>query len=69
LNVRQRDACRRIAHLFCELSTRFNVVDLVDNASFRFPISQATLGAAVARDAGLKLAVCCVAFATMGARA
>src|SRR3954463_15112417 len=47
LNVGQRDAYRRIAHLFCELYTRLNAVGLVDGAAFRFPVSQATLSEAV----------------------
>jgi CRP-like cAMP-binding protein len=47
LNVGQREAYRRIAHLFCELYTRLHAVGLVDDSSFRFPISQAMLGEAV----------------------
>jgi CRP-like cAMP-binding protein len=47
LNVGQREAYRRIAHLFCELYTRLKAVGLVHNDTFRFPISQLMLGEAV----------------------
>ncbi|MGI8610670.1 MAG: Crp/Fnr family transcriptional regulator [Sphingomicrobium sp.] len=44
LNVGQRDALQRIAHLFCELCVRLRVVKLVDeDHSFRLPLTQTEL--------------------------
>lgn len=44
LNVGQRDALQRLAHLFCELSVRLSVVKLVDdNETFSMPLTQAEL--------------------------
>ena len=44
LNVGQRDALQRIAHLFCELCVRLSVVKLVDaNGTFILPLTQAEL--------------------------
>lgn len=44
LNVGQRDALQRLAHLFCELCVRLSVVKLVDdNESFAMPLTQAEL--------------------------
>ena len=44
LNIGQRDAVQRLAHLFCELSVRLNVVKLVDDhGSFAMPLTQAEL--------------------------
>lgn len=41
LNVGQRDALRRISHLFCELCVRLRVVNLVDqNDTFVMPLTQ-----------------------------
>ncbi|MBA3526660.1 MAG: Crp/Fnr family transcriptional regulator [Sphingomonas sp.] len=44
LNVGQRFALQRVAHLFCELCVRLSVVGLVDDAeSFSLPLTQAEL--------------------------
>jgi CRP-like cAMP-binding protein len=44
LNVGQRSALERIAHLFCELCVRLTVVGLVDDEeSFTMPLTQAEL--------------------------
>lgn len=44
LNVGQRNAIQRLAHLFCELSVRLRVVKLVDQSeSFALPLTQAEL--------------------------
>jgi CRP-like cAMP-binding protein len=43
LNVGQRDALQRLAHLFCELCVRLSVVDLVDNGTFVMPMTQSEL--------------------------
>lgn len=44
LNVGQRNALQRLAHLFCELSVRLSVVNLVDDtATFSLPVTQAEL--------------------------
>jgi CRP-like cAMP-binding protein len=44
LNVGQRDALQRLAHLFCELCVRLSVVNLVDESeTFSFPLTQAEL--------------------------
>ena len=45
LNIGQRDAFERIAHLFCELWVRLQVVGLVDaDDSFELPLTQEGLG-------------------------
>jgi CRP-like cAMP-binding protein len=45
LNVGQRFALQRVAHLFCELSVRLSVVSLVDqDGSFAMPLTQSELG-------------------------
>lgn len=45
LNVGQRNALQRLAHLFCELCVRLNVVQLVDDTgTFVLPLTQAELG-------------------------
>ena len=44
LNVGQRDALQRLAHLFCELCVRLGVVKLVDDKDgFEMPLTQAEL--------------------------
>jgi CRP-like cAMP-binding protein len=44
LNVGQRSALQRIAHLFCELCVRLTVVGLVDeHETFTLPLTQAEL--------------------------
>ncbi len=44
LNVGQRDALQRLAHLFCELCVRLSVVGLVDDSeTFAMPLTQAEL--------------------------
>lgn len=44
LNVGQRDALQRLAHLFCELCVRLRVVGLVDETgAFQLPLTQAEL--------------------------
>ena len=42
--IGRRDARGRIAHLFCELFSRFRAVDLTDGNAFRMPITQAEIG-------------------------
>ncbi|TKV78940.1 Crp/Fnr family transcriptional regulator [Bradyrhizobium elkanii] len=42
-NLGSRAALPRVAHLFCELATRFEMVGLLDNDSFRFPLTQQDL--------------------------
>ncbi|MCA1402543.1 Crp/Fnr family transcriptional regulator [Bradyrhizobium sp. BRP56] len=42
-NLGSRAALPRIAHLFCELATRFEMVGLLDNDTFRLPLTQQDL--------------------------
>lgn len=42
-----RTGSRRMAHLFCEMHTRMDVVGLVEDGSFAFPLTQAELGEAL----------------------
>lgn len=44
LNIGQRSAYERIAHLICELFSRLRVVGLTDGNSFDFPLTQQDLG-------------------------
>ena len=44
LNVGQREALRRIGHLFCELLARLRVVGLVTNNSYELPLTQTEIG-------------------------
>jgi CRP-like cAMP-binding protein len=44
VNLGQRDALHRIAHLFCELHLRMDSVGLVEEDTFSLPITQAELG-------------------------
>jgi CRP-like cAMP-binding protein len=44
LNVGQRDAYGRLAHLFCEMLMRSDAVGLSRGESFPFPVSQGELG-------------------------
>ena len=43
-NALRREPFERIAHLFCELWLRMNVVGLVDGRSFDLPLTQTELG-------------------------
>lgn len=47
LNLGSRSAAERIAHLFCELLARLQVVDLASAESYAFPVSQSELSATV----------------------
>lgn len=40
LSLGQRSAISRIAHLFCELLVRLEIVGLVDGSSYEFPLTQ-----------------------------
>lgn len=44
VNMNQRDADHRMAHLFCELLVRLQSVGLADEAGFDLPITQQELG-------------------------
>lgn len=44
LNVGQREAASRIAHILCEMFTKLQAVGLARGNSFDFPITQAELG-------------------------
>lgn len=44
VNLGQRTAEQRIAHLFCELHTRLKAVGLVQGGTFSLPINQTELG-------------------------
>jgi CRP-like cAMP-binding protein len=43
LNLGRRDALERVAHLICELHERLDVVGLVDDHAFAFPVTQTDL--------------------------
>lgn len=43
LNIGQRPAEQRIAHLFCEIRARMKAVDLIEDGSFSLPIPQTAL--------------------------
>lgn len=43
VNIGRRDAYRRIAHLFCELHARLQMVGLADDDSFSLPLTQEVL--------------------------
>jgi CRP-like cAMP-binding protein len=47
LNNSQRDAYARLAHLFCELLVRLEVVGLAEDHSCAFPLTQVELGDAL----------------------
>ena len=47
LNIGQRGAYPRVAHLLCELLVRLKAVGFADNDSFRLPITQAELADAI----------------------
>lgn len=51
LNVGQRSAYERAAHLFCELYWRLGVVGLVRDGTFDFPVTQTELGDALGLSA------------------
>ena len=44
VNLGQRDAYERIAHLFCEMSLRLKTVGLTDRSTLSLPLTQAELG-------------------------
>jgi CRP-like cAMP-binding protein len=44
VNLGQRPASHRIAHLFCEVHERMNAIGLADEGSFELPLTQAELG-------------------------
>lgn len=44
VNVGQRQAYERVAHLFCELGLRLKMVGLSDGREFYMPVTQAQLG-------------------------
>ena len=44
VNVGQRSAPQRIAHLFCEMHVRMGTVGLTTNGSFELPLTQEELG-------------------------
>ena len=47
VNVARRDARSRIAHLMCELATRYRMMDQSDGRIFRLPMTQEQLGDAL----------------------
>lgn len=51
MNVGQRSAYERAAHLFCELYWRLRVVGLVRDGTFDFPVTQTELGDALGLSA------------------
>lgn len=51
MNVGQRSAYERAAHLFCELYWRLRMVGLVRDGTFDFPITQTELGDALGLSA------------------
>lgn len=40
INIGRRDARSRMAHFFCELASRYRMMDQSDGSSFRLPMSQ-----------------------------
>jgi CRP-like cAMP-binding protein len=46
LNIGTRQAIARVAHLFCELTTRLQIVGLAKDCSFNLPMSQAEIAEA-----------------------
>lgn len=51
INVGQRTALERLAHLFCEIFVRLRAVGLVDGDSCEFPVTQAELADTLALSA------------------
>jgi CRP-like cAMP-binding protein len=47
VNLGQRDAKERLAHLFCEMHTRLESIGLTENGKFSFPVTQADMAAAL----------------------
>ncbi|MDX6806288.1 Crp/Fnr family transcriptional regulator [Terrihabitans rhizophilus] len=47
VNIGQRDALTRVAHLFCETIARLDVVGLADDYRCHFPVTQEKLGEAM----------------------
>ena len=46
-NIGRRPAEQRIAHLFCEMFLRLEIVGMADDTTFRLPVTQADIGDAV----------------------
>jgi CRP-like cAMP-binding protein len=44
VSLGRRSALGRMAHLFCEIRERLNIVGLADNDSYEFPLTQQELG-------------------------
>ena len=44
LSLGRRTALERVAHLLCELHFRYELVDLLEEGAFRFPVTQAEIG-------------------------
>lgn len=47
VNVGRRDARSRMAHFFCELASRYRMMDQSDGRAFRLPMSQEQIGDAL----------------------
>ena len=47
VNLGQRDAKERLAHLFCELHARLESIGLTTNGRFSFPVTQSDMAAAM----------------------
>ena len=47
VNIGQRPAEQRIAHLFCEMFLRLEVVGMANGTTFKLPVTQADIGDAV----------------------
>ena len=50
-NIGQRDATARLAHVFCELFVRLDVMDLIQDHSFDLPLTQQELADAIGTSA------------------
>lgn len=44
VNIGRRNAYQRLAHLFCEIMMRLRAMELVEDNSYEFPVTQAELG-------------------------
>lgn len=47
VNIGRRDARSRMAHFFCELASRYRMMDQSDGRTFRLPMSQEQIGDAL----------------------
>lgn len=47
VNIGRKDAVARVAHLLCEIATRYAAIGLLEDGRFAFPITQANLADAV----------------------